>query len=589
MRRMFAWGAATVAAAMVLIVVWAVLAPGWAVRLLGERAALDLGRELTVKGGAHVEFSPHLAIRLDGVSLANPADPDSPFLTAESLRLPVSPWQLLVRQADLAGIALDSPEIALLINEQGKASWDFPMPAHPTPFRVTIDHGTLRYFDARNAQSFAISGVTLSADISAAGELTLKGSADAAGRLLRIDGYVKSVSRVQQDGSPANLELEAPDLALSFDGRISTATVLGLAGTLSLSSDNPVAAARWAGIDVDAEGLGSLHLSGGLESAGRAFALHQAEVALGGNTASGDVALDFRNEVAKLQASLQSAAIDLAPFIPASGAKPGAWGTQPLGLARLKVFDAELSLSARSLAYGALTTGPSQIHVAIDKGRLDATLVASTIAGGQARVGLAVDGGVSPPGFAIGLKCEDVDAAKLLPGLAETTWLKGRGLVSASLSGSGDTQQEIVGSLQGTIDAALANGEVSGFGVSEALSAVSQHIVEGWPSAAVTPFSKLTVSAAISDGIGTLTSLNLQSPTLTLTGMGEIDILRRSLDLKVDPRLKTGGADAGLPVAVAVSGPWTGPRLYPDLPDILKHPDSAFDKLKSMGLPAAAN
>ena len=548
MGRLQIWATAAAIAALALIVLgWLVLSPSWALRAVKFAVSTELGRTFEASGSVHLEFSPRLAIRLDGVSLSNPADSDSAFVTAQSLRVAVGIGQLLSHQLDLSQITLDQAALAFTINEKGEASWDFPSPKTPAALHIDIENGALRYFDARNGQSFVMGGATLSADLSADGELSLRGTAAIKGRLARIEAYVKSWPRIHQDGAPFELSFDAPDLAVTFNGQLAAAKVLGLAGALSLSSKDAMAAARWAGIAVAASGNGPLSLSGGLEAQGRAFAVHQANLTWNAMTAQGDIALDFRSDVAKLQASLQLPALNLDRLIPASGAKPGEWGTVPLGFAGMKSIDAELTLAAKAFAYGGITSGPATLNATLAQGRLDATLDLDAIAGGRARLGLAVDGAALPPGIAIGLKTEGSDAARLLPALMGVTWLSGQGSMSASLSGSGQTQQEIIGSLRGSADLALSDGAI--------LGAPSQRIFKG----VKTDYATLSAKVTISDGIASVTLLHLDSPQLAMSGTGDIDLLRRALDFKVEPRLKT--AAEGLAPAMTITGPWESPRI----------------------------
>ena len=56
-------------------------------------------------------------------------------------------------------------------------------------------------------------------------------------------------------------------------------------------------------------------------------------------------------------------------------------------------------------------------------------------------------------------------------------------------------------------------------------------------------------------------------------------------DLSADPRLiGADGTSAGLPVRIAVNGPWAAPRIYPDVEGLPGDPQKGFAALKSMGV-----
>ena len=75
-----------------------------------------------------------------------------------------------------------------------------------------------------------------------------------------------------------------------------------------------------------------------------------------------------------------------------------------------------------------------------------------------------------------------------------------------------------------------------------------------------------------------------------MTGTGTVDLATKSLAFRVEPKLvmtiegQGGGADpVGLGIPVVVDGPWTAPRIYPDMAGILDNPDAAYAKLREMG------
>ncbi len=81
-----------------------------------------------------------------------------------------------------------------------------------------------------------------------------------------------------------------------------------------------------------------------------------------------------------------------------------------------------------------------------------------------------------------------------------------------------------------------------------------------------------------------MSNLALSSPTLTLTGSGDVDLLRRSLDLSVNPRvLAADGTSSGLPVSLRVSAHGAS-RASSRHADILSKPEQAFELLRTMGL-----
>lgn len=589
MRRLFVPGAVAAAVAVLGFCGWLLLAPGWAVALLQEQAQLKLGRGLEVKGGAHLAFLPELSIRFDQVHLTGPEGQDGAFLVARALRIPVSPGDLFTRSPDLSAITLEGADVAFLVDERGLANWSFAAVPAPAHMQITFEDARLRYFDARNGQSLALAGAKAVAQVGADGSIALDGTAEINGRLARLAASLKSLARVHDDGSPLDLSIESVEGKADFSGRLSTAKALSLAGPVTLSSPDLRGLARWGGIHIaEGDNYRQFSLSGALDSAGRAFAIHRAEVTLDGTQASGEVVVDLRGEVPKLQAALTAQRLVIDPFLPESGAGAGEWGTRPLGFESLRGFDAEMTLETAAFSAGGLSAFPCRLVLALAKGRLQAALTAQSETLGPTSLDVTIDAGITPPAFAMTFKSGN--AGSWLAGYADITWLTGTTDFSADVSGTGQTQQEIVGTLKGTASIAASGGSLVGPDMTALLAAVSQRILEGWQDGGpgTTAFTSFAGSFTIADGIATTSDLHLKAPGFSMTAGGEADLLRRAIDLKAEPRLVTeaDGATAGLPVAVAVKGPWAAPRIYPDMKGILENPEAGFSTLKTMGLPA---
>lgn len=586
MHRQYMLGGLAAAALAAIIGLWLVLSPGWAVALLQDKVSRGLGRDLTVAGGAHVEFSPALALRLDRVSLAGASVMDDPFITAASLRVPLTVSGLFGRSLDLSRMTLGDAQIGLVINGMGRPSWPETPSSESTSVKLLLDNAAIRFFDERSGQAFAFSEANMAVTISPPGELTLDGAATINRQHAKLQAYVKNIARVSATGSPAELSLEAPALSATFNGRLATADGLNLAGTVTVSGPDLRQALRWAGGSPGGTlGLKAFTLTGGLDATGRAFGVHGAELTIDGISGKGDLTLDFRGETPKVQAVIATDAIDLDKYVPAAGGIASDWGTAFLGFSALRGIDGAVTLDAANLTYSGLAFGPSRIAANLAAGRLDARIVSGT----SSEASILVDGSGPANEFALVFSGKNANATELLGPLAGIAWLDGEAQLNATISGTGKTQQEMISTLKGEVQIALANGWLRGLDMGLGLAAVAREIQNGWPGGGKgeTPFTSLAASFTIADGIAAMKTLKLESPALAMTGSGEIDLLRRALDLRADPRLVTAsGETAGLPVAIVVKGPWAKPRLYPDMANIVANPKAAYEALKGMGLPS---
>jgi uncharacterized protein involved in outer membrane biogenesis len=587
---MHVWAGAAIAMLVVGLVGWLILSPGWAVGLAQEQVRLQLGRTLEVKGGAHLELSP-LSIRLDEVSMDAGEGPEGAFLIAQSIRVPITLGQFLTRSADLTRLRVEGAEVAFLIDDRGQASWSFPDIKTPGALRIEIARSSLRYFDARNGQALVLTGVNGAASTDAEGGLTLNGTAEISGRLARIEASLKSLARVHADGSPFDLAVETPEGSVSFNGRLSTAKVLSLAGSASAASPDLRSAARWMGLTIeDGASFKQVSIEGVLDSAGRAIAFRNANAAVDQASFTGEIVFDFRNEVPKLQAALAAPSFMLDSFLPQSGSKPGEWGTANLGFQSLRAFDAEVTIETDALTYGALNAVPARLGASLAGGKLTSTVAVLPDPNSSIVLNTVIDSSQLPPSVAFDLKAEGIESGQLFPGLLGVDWLSGKGTVTANLAGAGQTQQEIIGTLKGKANVSLANASFKGLDLKAMLAAVGERIVEGWQgeTEASTVFSTLAADFTVADGIAALGNFTLSQPELNVTMTGEADLLRRALDLRAEPKFSgaEGTATPMFPVGILIRGPWGAPRIYPDVPGLAENPAKGFEALKAMSPPS---
>ena len=556
-------GAAAVLVALAAAAYFA-LSPGFAVTQVQDYVTRMTGRSLAVTGGAHLELAPALAIRLDGVSLGNPAGMDGNIMSARSLRLPVRFIDLIQRRIDSNLVSLVEPRFSFVIDEAGQANW--VMTGGPSPLRLALENASVAYLDLRNGQSYGVSDVNAAALLSATGELNLDGSAQVNGAFTRFQAYVKSPARIAADGSPFDLTLAAPALQASLTGRLATAAKLSLAGQASLSGGDLRQALRWAGAPLGGKrGFKTFAVSGRLDGQGEAFTLTDAAVRLDGLSATGRVGLDLAPPTPVFLADLVTGRVDVGDYIEPPATAD--WDGRPLGLVNALGLDAQLSLAMDDLVVRGFATGPAKLTGSLVSGKFMAQLEAEK---------LKADMTLGNGGFTLGLRTERPVFG----------WLTGSYGVALKVAGTGASEQEIVSTLKGDAEINATTGSLRGIDVRAAVAKAGAAVLDGWPSGGTTAFDTAAAKFTLADGIATVVAMSLDGASVRLTGRGEIDLLRRALDLKFDPRFVTGGtSSSGLPVAVVVRGAWAAPKIYPDVPDILVDPESAYLALKAMGQP----
>jgi AsmA protein len=248
----------------------------------------------------------------------------------------------------------------------------------------------------------------------------------------------------------------------------------------------------------------------------------------------------------------------------------------------LTAIDADLKLDAYRLEAGPVRAGPVKLGIRLNEGLLDVQIERAAFAGGTINGSLSLNGVSRVPGFQVTINADALSMKELAP-LTGLVKLDAPFTGGATLTASGKSAEELTGTLKGAAAFTMGAGRIEGFDVASLLARLGNEIVPGWPGSGSTPFNALAADFEIEDGIAAMRSFALSGNDFTVTGSGDIDLLRRALDLKFEPKLGTGEAAAPVfPVKLIVEGPWAAPRFYPDIAGILQNPAAGFATLRNM-------
>ena len=185
----------------------------------------------------------------------------------------------------------------------------------------------------------------------------------------------------------------------------------------------------------------------------------------------------------------------------------------------------------------------------------------------------------------IDLALDDVSALETLNNSGRFEMLDGRARIRLAVAGHGATEKEIVDTLGGSASIDIANGAILGWSIDDILASARRLELPNLErnASARTPFSRLSATLAIKDGVATGQDMRIASSPISLDSAGTIDLRARTLDLTLNPRVadnaSAGSANrfAGLSVPLELSGPWHRPRLKADYQKILKSPAKVID------------
>lgn len=204
--------------------------------------------------------------------------------------------------------------------------------------------------------------------------------------------------------------------------------------------------------------------------------------------------------------------------------------------------------------------------------------------GGRYRGDIGVDATGDVARVTLDEHIENVDFAPLFKDLFETERVSGRGAANIKLAGAGRNTDDVMKTLDGTIDFNVSNGALEGadlwYEIRRARAVLRQQPIPTREGPARTPFTALTGTGVMKDGVLANKDLNVEMQYLKVTGEGVVDLPNNTLDyalLASVLKIPHEGADAAqmqeladAQIPVKVSGPLTDPEVRPDIEAYLK-------------------
>ncbi len=565
MRALKIAGAATAAVIVVLALLLIIGMPsGFLTSEIQARVERETGYRLTISGGTKFGLWPKLNVTLSDVTLENPKDPEaSNRLTVGRVQADLTLASVWSGHPQITELVIARPVLYHpLLRERTRVPSPSPRPTTSSSEgdtnalaigRVTVTDGTLVSFNLRDRVENRITGINADATIDDR-NIKIAGSARAGEHPLKFS--LKATAPpppVERQNMPVELALDAPGvlqapLSTKAEVRLNGSMIMinGVTGTLGDDAFN-----GWASVDIESKPLVK-------------------------------VDLDFQR---------LSVATSKTPATSASrGAQP--WSNATIDLNGLNYVDAQVRISAAELNIGETRFAPVAIDVALAGGVLRGGFPNLGAYGGQVSGQLIVDASRGEPIYALTSDLVGVRALPLLQSAADFDKLDGKLQAKIGVRSNGNSQRAIMSNLGGTVFANFQDGAIRGLNVARMIRSLTSGTLSGWQETKeeATDLSQLSASFRVERGQATTNDLNLIGPLVKMTGAGTVDLAAKSLALRVEPKLVMttegqgrAGDPVGLGIPVVIDGPWSEPRIYPEMAGILDNPDAAYAKLKEMG------
>ncbi len=179
----------------------------------------------------------------------------------------------------------------------------------------------------------------------------------------------------------------------------------------------------------------------------------------------------------------------------------------------------------------------------------------------------------------ITLEGQAIQVNPLLKDVLKRDFLEGTLKATVDIAMVGDNAAKIKSTLNGKGDFRFADGAIVGIDLPGMVRNVQATfgLAEKGGKRPRTDFSELHSPFTLSDGVFDTRETSLASPALRVLAAGKADLVRETLDFRVEPKFVAtlkGQGDAaqygGVEVPILVTGSFSSPRFRPDLEGMLK-------------------
>jgi AsmA protein len=551
-------GSAVAAIIVILVLLLIIGIPsGFVASAVQDRVERQTGYHMTVDGSAKISLWPTLNVKLNDLTLQDPKDRDGANrVSIGSLEADMSLSSVWSGQPRISELVITRPVlyVPLLRERTRDISSRTKSTGNDDPVRidrVKIIDGAIAFSNPRDRIERRVEGINADATIDAARKLKLAGSGRTGDTPLKFDVDATLPARqVDRQTVPIALKLEAPGtlrapLNAMAEVRFNGPLVMmnSLSGSLGDGAFN-----GWASVDLGSKPLVKLDL-------------------------------DFQR-------------LDLTGPQPATASAIQGWSDAPIDLTGLNYVDAQMRISAAELDIAQAKFAPAAIDGTLAAGVMKASFSKLGAYGGEATGEVIIDASSGSPTYAMHGDIVGVRALPLLTSLADFDKIDGKMQAKIAAQSQGGSEHAIMSNMSGTAFIIFQDGAIRGVNLAQMIRSLTSNPLNGWQQQPEqsTDLTQLSSSFRIDHGQAVTTDLNLVGPLVRVTGAGTIDLGTKQMGFRVEPKLvlTTEGQGrstdpVGFGIPVMISGPWSNPRIYPDMQGILDNPDAAYAKLREMG------
>jgi AsmA protein len=594
-------------------------------------AQAHTGRQLTIQGKLELKVFPWLALSVHDVRLGNPPGFGSqPFVTVQTVSIGVKLLPLLGKRLEVSRISVDAVT-ANLVTRGDENNWqDLGQSNGPAAAGSNPSSG-------RSSQAFlSIEGVDVTRSAVVLLDETKKTTTRLSnlelhsGRLstdpahLILQDLVVQGAWAAGDTAPLAFSLRTSKIALDEGAQTlapakieaklgDSALIVWVSGekmssdrVLTGSVDVPATSARklLQSLDIvppatrDPRALSALALQTNFRLTPKQLQLTGLQLTLDDTRAQGSaaiedldaMALSFDLNVNGINVDRYRAPVEKPPLSPvkkaASGPAPPTVPT-PLPLETLRKLDVHGIVHVHSATFAGLVFTDVAMPLVAKDGHIRLGPTQARLYGGTYNGDIILDAQPVQAQLSLNEHVHDTDIGAVVKAAYDSARISGHADVNVAVTGAGNTDEALIHSLSGKIDAIVKQGALNGIDVGYALQSANallkQQALPQRTGPERTVFNSLQMTSILDKGMLRTESLQIETDFLKVRGGGTLDLTTEAIDYKLvtsvyklppagTPRDGGGASDGmkALDVPLIVTGTLASPTVRPDIEALAK-------------------
>jgi AsmA protein len=319
--------------------------------------------------------------------------------------------------------------------------------------------------------------------------------------------------------------------------------------------------------------LGAASIDGKVEWSHDTLAFSEARAELDGNQADGAVIGEIGGGRPRIRATLDLAKLDLSPYIDAFRAPgaPGGWISAPITMPLLQLADLDIRLSSEETLLGGARLGRTAATLSASAGRVAVDVTEAQLYGGTLAGRLSGTWTGETVAAEVAADLKDVPLGIAMETVAGLKSVDGKGTASLTLSATGESVNQLLHGLGGTIKVAAADGSIAGLDIDRLAARLGRGAADGGADGR-TAFTKLTASVGVADGTLTTRDLAVEGEGYRIDLEGEASLFDSTVSGQGELALTGEGVDPSFPnpLPFELSGTWAAPELLPDFQRLIR-------------------